>query len=598
MPHRPVTSTSAPASRLLRDPDWWRGAVLYQVYPRSFQDSNGDGIGDLAGITRRLPYLAELGVEALWLSPFFKSPMKDFGYDISDYKDVDPMFGTLADFDAMVAAAHAHGMRVLIDQVMSHCADQHPWFVESRASRDNPRADWFVWADPKPDGTPPNNWQSVFGGSAWQWDTRRRQYYLHNFLSSQPDLNFHNPQVQDAALDAARFWLDRGVDGFRLDVICFCFHDRLLRDNPPRTQVAYDPSVNSVTPYAWQYHVHDKSQPDNLAFLRRLRALTDSYKDIGTVGEVTDEDSLVRIAEYTGGGDKLHMAYSFDLLGPRCDARFLHEVIDRFETAVVDGWACWAVSNHDVPRVATRWRVPGGAEANAAWQRLLFTVQCCMRGSLCIYQGDQLGLAEANVPFEQLQDPYGIAMWPEYRGRDGCRTPMPWDARQTHAGFGSGLPPWLLVAAEHLPLAAAQASTEPASLLNFYREALAWRKRHPTLRDGALSLFPAHDTVLAFVRHAEIVIADRPVDAGHAADAADAEQGDNAPPATTLCLFNLGPRDVAYVLPETLAHGGANPWRVVGDVSAPGADSVSLRERDTFRLPSFTAAFALLQPKN
>ncbi|MDB5846378.1 MAG: malL [Rhodoferax sp.] len=566
-----MNPSSTPHGPAARNPDWWRGAVLYQVYPRSFQDSNGDGIGDLAGVVQRLPHLVELGVEALWLSPFFKSPMKDFGYDIADYKDVDPIFGSLADFDTLVQAAHAQGLKVLIDQVMSHCSDQHPWFVESRASRDNPRADWFVWADPKADGTPPNNWQSIFGGSAWQWDTRRRQYYLHNFLTSQPDLNFHNPLVQEAALDAVRFWLERGVDGFRFDVICFCFHDALLRDNPPRTQAAYDPAVNTVTPYAWQLHQYDKSQPENLAFLRRLRQLLDAYPDIGTVGEVTDDDALVRIAEYTGGGDKLHMAYSFDLLGPRCDAPFFHGVIDRFETPVVDGWACWAVSNHDVHRVATRWQVGGGAALNAAWQRLVFALQACLRGSLCIYQGDELGLPEVDVPFEQLQDPYGITMWPEYRGRDGCRTPMPWDAALPHAGFSNGAAPWLPVAAEHLPLAAGQADADPASLLHFYRATLAWRRAHPVLRDGALDLLPAHASVLAFVRHG----------------------GSQPGAAPVLCVFNLGSAAVDYSLPAALANGRVHGWQVTGDIAAPATQAA--RHGQSFTLPPYSAAFASLQ---
>ena len=252
--------------------DWWRGAVIYQIYPRSFQDSNNDGIGDLAGIVQRLPYIASLGVDAIWISPFFTSPMKDYGYDVSDYCDVDPMFGQLSDFDAVIETAHRLGIRVMIDLVLSHTSDQHPWFKESRASRENARADWYVWADPKPDGTPPNNWLSIFGGSAWHWDARREQYYLHNFLVSQPDLNLHSPAVQDALLDVARFWLNRGVDGFRLDTINFYFHDQKLRDNPAlppeRRNASIAPSVN---PYNHQEHLYDKNRPENLAFLRRLR---------------------------------------------------------------------------------------------------------------------------------------------------------------------------------------------------------------------------------------------------------------------------------------------------------------------------------------
>jgi len=507
--------------------EWWRGGVIYQIYPRSFQDSNADGIGDLRGVQQRLPYLADLGVDAIWLSPFFTSPMKDFGYDIANYRAVDPIFGTLDDFDALVSAAHAHGLKVLIDQVMSHCSDQHAWFVESRASRDNPRADWFVWADPKADGTPPNNWQSIFGGSAWQWDPRRRQYYLHNFLASQPDLDFHNLAVQDAALASLRFWLDRGVDGFRLDVVNFCFHDAKLRDNPPRDKVVYDPAVNAATPYAWQRHVYDKSRPENVGFLRRVRALLDEYPGTTTVGEIGDDDTLARIAEYTGGGDKLHMAYGFDLLGPRCDARYLHEVIARFESAVTDGWACWSLSNHDVPRVATRWQPHGGA--GTGWLRLVFALQLSLRGSPCIYQGDELGLTEVSVSFEHLQDPYGITMWPEFRGRDGCRTPMVWEPVAPQAGFSAAARTWLPVAAEHVPLAAAAQGQDPSSLLNFYRRTLAWRRTQPALRDGAIELLPADDAVLAFVRRS----------------------ADGAAPAL-LCAFNLDATEARYTLPAAV----------------------------------------------
>jgi alpha-glucosidase len=455
--------------------------------------------------------------------------MKDFGYDISDYRDVDPLFGSLADFDTLVDIAHEHGLKVLIDQVMSHCSDEHPWFVESRASRDNPRADWFVWADPKPDGTPPNNWQSVFGGSSWQWDTRRRQYYLHNFLVGQPDLNFHHPAVQAATLANLRFWLDRGVDGFRLDVANFCFHDALLRDNPPRDTDDYNPAVNNVTPYAWQRHIYDKSRPENLGFLRRLRALMDERPGSTTVGEIGDDDTLARIAEYTGGGDKLHMAYGFDLLGPRCDARFVHDVIARFEAAVdASGWACWSLSNHDVQRVATRWH-PAWATTpalRAAWLRVIFAMQLALRGSPCIYQGDELGLTEVDLPLESLQDPFGIAMWPEFKGRDGCRTPMVWDESSASAGFSRSARTWLPVAAEHLALNAQAQARDPGSLLNFYRAMLAWRRDQPLLRSGTIELLPADDAVLAFVRR----------------DESDASKA-------LLCAFNLGGTEARCVLP-------------------------------------------------
>ncbi len=287
--------------------DWWRGAVIYQIYPRSFMDSRGDGIGDLRGVIEKLDYIASLNVDAIWLSPFFTSPMKDFGYDISNYRDVDPMFGSLEDFDRLVEAAHARGLKVTIDQVMSHTSDQHAWFEESRQSRDNPKADWYVWADPKPDGAPPTNWQSVFGGSAWQWDTRRCQYYLHNFLASQPDLNFRTPAVVEAILEEARFWLERGVDGFRLDAVNFCTHGE-LKDNPPRQEITESfLGVRPDNPYGYQLHQYDKTQPENLVFLERLRALLDEYPGATSVGEVGDDDALGVMAAYSRGAAAAHV---------------------------------------------------------------------------------------------------------------------------------------------------------------------------------------------------------------------------------------------------------------------------------------------------
>lgn len=280
LPHAPVHKPQAQS-------DWWKGAVIYQVYPRSFQDTTGDGYGDLAGVTKRLPYIASLGVDAIWLSPFFTSPMADMGYDVSDYCNVDPMFGTLADFDALMAEAHRLGLKVIIDQVISHTSDKHPWFVDSRASRINSKADWYVWANPKPDGTAPTNWLSVFGGPAWEWDGVRKQYYMHSFLASQPDLNFHNPEVQDAVLETVRFWLERGVDGFRLDTVNHYFHDKLLRDNPPLVDdESFGLDASDVNPYGMQDHLYDKTRPENVAFLKRFRALLDDYEGRATVGEV------------------------------------------------------------------------------------------------------------------------------------------------------------------------------------------------------------------------------------------------------------------------------------------------------------------------
>lgn len=504
--------------------EWWRGGVIYQIYPRSYQDSNGDGVGDLPGITARLEHVAQLGADGIWLSPFFKSPMKDFGYDVSDYRDVDPLFGTLDDFRALVARAHELGLKVMIDQVLSHTSDQHPWFKESRSSRDNPKADWYIWADAKDDGNPPNNWLSIFGGSAWQWDTGRLQYYMHNFLSSQPDLNFHNPVVQQTILDDVRFWLELGVDGYRLDTANFYFHDRELRSNPGRGQPrADDPAVDAVNPYGWQRHLYDKSQPENLDFLRRLRALLDEYPHTTMVGEIGDDDGLGRMAEYTSGGDKLHMAYCFDLLGKQHDAPYLHALFTRFLDIVGDGWPCWALSNHDCVRVATRW---GGAEPDERLVRLAAALQFSLRGSPCVYQGDELGLPEADIAFEDLQDPFGIEMWPKFKGRDGCRTPMPWEAAAPHAGFGSAKP-WLPVSPAHPPLAVDAQAAHADSTLAFYTRFMQWRRTQPALVKGSMVMLPVDAQVLAFVRE---------------------HDGQRV-----LCIFNFSDRAAQWELPASCA---------------------------------------------
>ena len=477
------------------DKDWWRGAVIYQIYPRSFQDSNGDGIGDLAGITRRLDHVADLGADAVWISPFFTSPMKDFGYDVSDYRDVDPMFGTLADFDALVDKAHRLGLKVMIDLVLSHSSDQHPWFAESRRDRTNAKADWYVWADAKPDGTPPNNWLSIFGGSAWHWDGRRMQYYLHNFLTTQPDLNFHCADVQDALLDVARFWLERGVDGFRLDTINFYFADKKLRDNPALPEEERnDLTAPSVNPYNWQNHIHSKNQPENLDFLRRLRAVMEPY-GAAAVGEVGDSQRGLEImGEYTSGDDLMQMCYAFEFLAKdKLTAARVAETFDRLERAAPDGWACWAFSNHDVMRHFTRW---GLSEASA---KAYATLLMCLRGSVCLYQGEELGLSEAELAFEDLRDPYGIEFWPEFKGRDGCRTPMVWDRDNLNGGF-SDARPWLPVPAEHLARAVSALAGDPGALPAHYRRAIAFRHAHAALQSGTMDDMRAEGEVIRFIR--------------------------------------------------------------------------------------------------
>ncbi|MBD8879992.1 alpha-glucosidase [Rhodanobacter sp. 7MK24] len=474
---------------------WWRGAVIYQIYPRSFLDTNGDGVGDLQGIIERLDYVASLGVDAIWVAPFFKSPMADFGYDIADPCDVDPLFGTLGDFDRLLGEAHARGIKVMIDQVLSHTSDEHAWFKESKQGRDNPRADWYVWADANEDGTPPNNWLSIFGGSAWQWEPRRGQYYLHNFLASQPDLNFHNPDVRAAVLDNLRFWLDRGVDGFRLDSINFCFHDAQLRDNPAKPKaMRTGRGFSADNPYAFQYHFHNNTQPENLAFLQDLRALMDRYPNIATLGEISSEDSLATMAEYTSGS-RLHMGYSFELLTNDFSAAYIRDTVRALEAKMTEGWPCWAISNHDVERVLSRW---GKGRASAAMANQLTAMVCALRGSVCVYQGEELGLTEAELPYEALRDPYGITFWPEFKGRDGCRTPMPWDDGE-HAGF-SRATPWLPVPTEHGALNVAYQQDDPASALNGYRRFMRWRREQPALRHGSIRFLETPEPVLAFVR--------------------------------------------------------------------------------------------------
>ncbi|MEM9230947.1 MAG: alpha-amylase family glycosyl hydrolase [Pseudomonadota bacterium] len=463
--------------------DWWRGAVIYQIYPRSFQDSTGSGLGDLPGIAARLDHVARLGAEAIWISPFFTSPMADMGYDVSDYTGVDPLFGTLADFDAVIERAHTLGLKVIIDQVLSHTSDAHAWFRESRTDRSNPKADWYVWADPQADGTAPNNWLSVFGGPAWEWDGVRHQYYLHNFLASQPDLNFHNPEVQDALLEAVEFWLKRGVDGFRLDTANFFFHDKKLRSNPPASNDAtggIGADAPNVNPYGMQNHLYSKSQPENIAFLERLRALMDQYGATTTVGEVGDARAIELVGQYTSTGRRLHMCYTFDLLSERFSAEYLRTTVTQFENVLEDGWVCWAFSNHDVIRHVSRWE--GEGRDPEALARFSIQLLAGLRGSLCLYQGEEIGMTEADIAFEDLQDPYGKRFWPAYKGRDGCRTPMVWDDGP-NGSFTDG-DPWLPVPDSHRVRAVAVQEADPTSVLTHYRAVLAWRHDNAILRSG------------------------------------------------------------------------------------------------------------------
>src|SRR5580658_5890295 len=470
--------------------EWWRGAVVYQVYPRSFRDANGDGVGDLAGVRAGFDYIASLGVAAIWLSPFYRSPMKDFGYDVHDYRDVDPLFSTLADFEALLAEAHAKGLKVIIDQVWSHTSDQHPWFIESSVSRESPRADWYVWADAKPDGTPPNNWLASFGGPAWTWSAKRRQYYLHNFLAEQPDLNFWNPDVRAEVLEIARFWLEKGVDGFRLDVVNYYVHDRELRDNPVAHRKRTPLMATDM-----QYHRMDRSRPENLAFIEQLRALMDSYGERMTVGEIGDEPPLPRQQEYTEPG-RLHTAYSFYLLsGALGTPELFWSAMEPWSS--VAGWPAWSLGNHDITRFPTR--MAGGDPKKT---RALMAALIAMRGTIFVYQGDELGLPDAHVPFERLKDPYAINAYAGGSGRDGCRTPIPWTSEAPMGGFTTAPDAWLPMDPAQLPLSIGAQEGNADTMLAFTRRAVAARKASRALQTGDATRIPSPDHVLAFERAA------------------------------------------------------------------------------------------------
>jgi alpha-glucosidase len=486
-----------PSSQVLPQTDpavtWWRGAAIYQIYPRSFGDANGDGIGDLPGITAHLDHVASLGVDAIWLSPFFPSPMKDFGYDVSDYCGVDPIFGTLDDFDALIARAHALGLRVIIDQVYAHTSDQHPWFVESRASRDNAKADWYVWADAKPDGTPPSNWQSVFGGPAWRWDGRRRQYYLHNFLESQPQLNVHSPAVQQALLDAARFWLDRGVDGFRVDAINFAMHDLDFRDNPPAPVTARLPT----RPFDFQLKIYNQSHSDIPKFIERLRSLTDDYGARFTVAEVGGDDAEREMKLFTQGASRFNSAYGFDFLyADALTPAVVADTVALWPDTPGLGWPSWAFENHDAPRAISRWTTPDARPAFGAMKMLLLT---CLRGNIFLYYGEELNMTQVDIPFEKLQDPEAIANWPLTLSRDGARTPMPWKGDAPDLGFGSR-DPWLPFGPDHAALAVDRQEADPHSMLALTRRLLATRNANAALRMGSMEIVTATDTLLVFER--------------------------------------------------------------------------------------------------
>ncbi|MCB9419776.1 MAG: alpha-amylase [Ardenticatenaceae bacterium] len=456
---------------------WWQTGTIYQIYPRSFQDSNGDGIGDLAGINQRLDYLHSLNVEAVWLSPIYPSPMHDFGYDVADYVDINPMFGTMADFDDLLASLHQRGMKLILDLVPNHTSDEHEWFRESRSSRDNPKRDWYIWRDPAPDGGPPNNWLSFFGGPAWTFDEHTGQYYLHQFVTQQPELNYRHPDVLPTMLKNMRFWLDKGVDGFRVDVIWLMMKDELLRDEPP------NPDWDGVVPHNSLRHIYTQGVSGIHDLIRQMRAVLDEYDERMMVGEIylPNEELVTYYGRFhpNGANDECHMPFNFQLINTPWDAQTVRRAVDAYEAALPDNaWPNWVLGNHDQHRLATR---VGPAQARVVTMLLL-----TLRGTPTCYYGDEIGMENVPIPPEFVQDPPAV-LQPELAhliGRDPERTPMQWDA-SPNAGFApDGVVTWLPVAADYARRNVAQQESDPVSMLNFFRALTKLRQAEPALNRG------------------------------------------------------------------------------------------------------------------
>jgi alpha-glucosidase len=482
---------------------WWRDGIIYQIYPRSFADSNGDGIGDLNGITARLGFLEKLGIDAIWLSPINPSPDVDFGYDVSNYTGVDPKYGSMADFDALVEAAHRYGIRIILDLVLNHTSDQHPWFLEARKSRDNPYRDWYIWRDPRPGGGPPNNWESSFGGSGWQFDLATGQYYFHMFYPQQPDLNWRNPAVRSAILDVFRFWLEKGVDGFRLDVFNVYFKHAELLSNPVQF---------GLRGFDRQQHLYDINQPEMLPLLQEIRTLLDAYPERYAVGETFLDVPAVypaflrkglspaALAARYCGADRLHATFNFEFLGsPWRPGSFL-QAIERWQEALgaVD-WPTYVLNNHDNPRSATRFGRGEEDERLKVAAALLLT----QRGTPYLYYGEEIGMRDISLRRDQILDPIGRRYWPVFKGRDGCRAPMQWD-NSRNAGFSLADQTWLPLHPDYPVRNLAAQAADPDSLYNFYRLLIQLRRKCPALRQGMFQpLTFAPRSVLAYLRQSE-----------------------------------------------------------------------------------------------
>jgi alpha-glucosidase len=487
---------------------WWRGAVVYQIYVRSFFDSNGDGQGDLPGVIAKLDYIRSLGVDAVWLSPIHPSPNRDWGYDVADYEAIQHDYGSMADFEALLIEAHGRGLKIIMDEVLAHTSDEHAWFIESRKGAAGSKADWYVWADPKLDGTAPNNWLSVFGGPAWSYQPDRRQHYHHKFLRQQPKLNWRNPDAREAALRVFDVWLARGVDGFRLDVATAYLHDAALTDNPA-IPLADRTEHNWAQPSFMQRALHDANLPEGLAVLDQIRRRVEAFDDRFVFGEYSEEPE--RAGGFSAPDEGLHAGYTFHLLGARrLSPRFIRRHFEML-AAHPRHWPCISFCNHDVERTASRF---GGPNPPPALARLLLAVLLSLRGTILIYQGEELGLPEADLRRDQLRDPVGDLYYPVNKGRDGCRTPIPWRPDAPNLGFSTGAP-WLPAAPEHAGLTVAAQDADAASSLAFARAFTALRAASPALKWGDMDFEDAPEPLLVFRR-------------AHADE-------------TLLCVFNMSP---------------------------------------------------------
>ncbi len=499
---------------------WWQHGIIYQIYPRSFMDTDGDGIGDLRGIIQKLDYLADLGIDAIWLSPINPSPDVDFGYDVADYFDIDAKFGSFADFDSLIKEAHQRDIHIILDLVLNHTSDQHSWFLESRKTKSNPYHDWYLWRDPSPKGGPPNNWQSVFGGSGWEYDPQMNQYYYHMFCKEQPDLNWHNPQVRETMLNVFRYWLDRGVDGFRLDVFNMYFKRQNLPDNPVGRR--------GLRAFDRQQHLYDVSQPEMIPLLQEIRQILDSYQDRYVVGETFLADAQHAIAYI--GHDRLHAGFDYSYANSKWGAKNFRCAIQKWEALHHPyAWPNYFLNNHDTPRSSTRY-AQGEDDARV---KLLAAMHLTLRGTPFLYYGEEIGMRDIKLKRSQIMDPVGKRYWPFNKGRDGCRSPMQWDVKK-NAGFTTGKP-WLPLHPDYISRNVQTQSQNPKSVLAFYKNLIQLRRSHSALNDGEIHFFDnVPGQILAYSRQA------------------DSEQ--------ILVLLNFDKKPATYEIPGELR---ANSWQIL-----------------------------------